>query len=103
MSTMHNQPEVDTDSEARKPFAILDYNSTKGAVDSFDQQIGYYSCARKTNRWPMRLFYFIVDSACFNSSVVFRMSNDEWKGKEGKRRDQRRLFLLQLGEQMVMP
>jgi hypothetical protein len=103
MSTMHDQPEVDTVNEERKPFAVLDYNSTKGAVDSFDQQIGYYSCARKTNRWPMRLFYFIIDAASFNSSVIFRMSNDAWKENEGRRRDQRRLFLLTLGEQMVMP
>jgi hypothetical protein len=101
MSTMHDQPEVDTVNEERKPFAVLDYNCTKGAVDSFDQQIGYYSCARKTNRWPMRLFYFIIDAACFNSSVIFRMSNDAWKENEGRRRDQRRLFLLTLGSKWL--
>jgi len=63
MSTMHSQPEVDTENEIHKPFAILDYNGTTGAVDSFDQQISCYSCARKSNRWPMRQFYFIIDCA----------------------------------------
>jgi hypothetical protein len=73
------------------------FNSTKGAVAASTKT------TPKTNRWPMRLFYFIIDAACFNSSVIFRMSNDAWKENEGRRRDQRRLFLLTLGEQMVMP
>jgi hypothetical protein len=75
LSTMHDSIEVDTLTEEKKPYAILDYNSTKGAVDSFDQQIAYYSCARKTNRWPMRLFYFLLDTASYNAFVAFSLKN----------------------------
>ena len=54
-STMHNQPDVDEDNK-RKPIIILDYNTSKAAVDIFDKEIGSYSCSRKTRRWPMRIF-----------------------------------------------
>ena len=42
MSTMHNQVEIDEnlDNKAKKPYAVLDYNSTNEAVDTFDQMIG---------------------------------------------------------------
>jgi hypothetical protein len=57
LSTMHDQVEVDDTTEARKPFIILDYNSTKGAVDTFDEEISAYSSMRRTRRWPMRLAF----------------------------------------------
>jgi hypothetical protein len=104
MSTMHSQPEVDEDldSNAKKPYAVLDYNSTKGAVDTFDQLISNYSCARKTLRWPMRLFYFIVDTACVNALVAFKMQNPDWNNHHASTRlDKRRFFLLELGEALV--
>jgi hypothetical protein len=66
-----------------KPYGVLDYKSTKEAVDCFGQQITKYSCARKTNRWPMRLFYFITDSVGYNAF------------------EQRRVVLLELKEQLV--
>jgi Transposase IS4 len=104
ISTMHNQVEIDEnlDSRAKKPYAVLDYNSTKGAVDTFDQMIGAYSCARQTNRWPMRLFYFIIDTACVNAFVAFGMQNPNWNNHWGSNRlDKRRLFLLELGETLT--
>jgi len=42
-----------------------------GAVDAFDQEVGYYTCARKTRRWPMRLFFFILNTACLNAFVLW--------------------------------
>jgi hypothetical protein len=32
------------------------YNQKKGGVVSHDQMCSLYTTARKTNRWPMRLF-----------------------------------------------
>jgi len=74
---MHDKPEVNVhmDSVAKKPFAILDYNATKGAVDAFDELVGNYSCGRKSNRWPMRLFYFMIDTAGVNAYVMFGMTS----------------------------
>jgi len=47
------------------------YNQDKGGVDSHDQMRSLYTMARKTNRWPMRLFYGIIDSAVLNAFVIF--------------------------------
>lgn len=103
LSTMHEHPEVDTN-EAKKPLMILDYNSTKGAVDAFDQQVGYYTCARKTRRWPMRLFYFIIDAACLNAFVVWNLKNPQWRNHKGSTRlDKRRLFLTEVADKLVQP
>jgi len=57
---------------------ILDYNATKGAVDTFDKMVKSdksYTCERSTRRWPMRLFFFHVDAACLNASVVWFMTH----------------------------
>ena len=103
LSTMHDQPEID-DNEQKKPFMVLDYNGTKGAVDAFDQEVGYYSCARQTRRWPMRLFFFIVDASCLNAFVLWNLKNPQWKDHQCSRRlDKRRLFLLEVANQWIEP
>src|SRR5688572_12767372 len=103
LSTMHEHPEIDTN-EAKKPLMVLDYNATKGAVDAFDQQVGYYTCARKTRRWPMRLFYFIIDAACLNAFVVWNLQKSQWKNHKGSTRlDKRRLFLTEVDDKLVEP
>jgi len=56
MSTAHNNKEV-SNREDKKPKIILDYNATKGAVDTLDKLIATYTCMRKTNRWPVILQY----------------------------------------------
>jgi len=45
LSTMHNKEEINTDSE-KKPLIILDYNATKGAVDTFDMKVNWSSPTR---------------------------------------------------------
>ncbi len=39
------------------------YNQTKGGVDTMDKLVSHYSCRRMTQRWPMTVFYNIVDIA----------------------------------------
>ena len=51
----------------------------------------------------MRVFYFKVDAACLNASVLLPMRNHQWQDEVIKKHDSRRLFLLKLGEQLVMP
>lgn len=98
LSTMHNQPDVDECSTARKPVMILDYNSTKGGVDTADQMLRCYSTKRKTNRWPVVVFYNMLDVACLNAFVLWMHLDMEWcKSKSHKRR----LFLIQLATEMI--
>ncbi|KAM3911226.1 piggyBac transposable element-derived protein 4-like [Leptodactylus fuscus] len=77
MSTMHHDNAV-SDREDRKPDIILDYNATKGAVDTLDQVISTYTCKRKTNRWPMIIFYNILDVSAYNAFVLWREIDPDW-------------------------
>lgn len=54
-----------------KPEIIMYYNQTKGGVDTFDQMCSSMSCSRKTNRWPMTMFYGILNMTFVNSYVIY--------------------------------
>ena len=99
MSTMHSRPEVDAGVQGCKPFMSLDYNASKGAVDAFDQCVSHYTCCRQTRRWPMRLFMFLVDAACYNAYVLWKLTSEN----PNKRVDRRRMFLASAGENLIRP
>lgn len=46
------------------------YNATKGGVERFDQMCSNKSSNRKTSRWPMCVFYGIINVATINSYVI---------------------------------
>jgi hypothetical protein len=47
----------------------------------------------------MRLLYFVLDAACLNASVAFKMQNPGWNNFSGSARlDKRRWFLLGISE-----
>jgi len=77
MSTAHNSKEV-SNREDKKPKIILDYNATKGAIDTLDKLIATYTCKRKTNRWPVIVFYNIVDTTAYNAFVLWTEINPHW-------------------------
>ena len=60
LSSSHSGCEIVT-SHNNKPQMILDYNFGKKGVDQFDQNIEEYTCRRKTVRWPLLLFFNMVD------------------------------------------
>lgn len=73
LSTLHNGDEVD--SQTQKPQIILDYNRNKGGVDTVDQMKGSYSVARNSRRWPLTIFFSMVNIGAINSQVIFRHNN----------------------------
>ncbi|KAM3934900.1 piggyBac transposable element-derived protein 4-like [Leptodactylus fuscus] len=97
MSTRHHDV---SDREDRKLDIILDYNATKGAVDTLDQAISTYTCKRKTNRWSMILFYNILDVSAYNAFVLWREIDPDWNRNKLHKR---RLFLEELGKSLVRP
>ncbi|XP_037911881.1 piggyBac transposable element-derived protein 4-like [Hermetia illucens] len=97
-STLHDQKSVAND-EQKKPEIIRFYNATKGGVDSLDKLVGTYRCKRKVNRWPLALFCNILDTSAYNSFVIFIHLNADWKYEKKKYR--RRLYLVELGKQLV--
>ena len=55
------------------------YNQHMGGVDLADLRRKLYSCSRKSRRWWMRLFYFLVDVAVINSHILSWESPDCFK------------------------
>lgn len=98
LSTRHSRPEICERRNDRKPAAILDYNRTKGGVDNLDKLLASYSCRRMTRRWTMALFHNIIDVSAYNAYVVWRETHPEWMQTK---RNRRRMFLEQLGKDLV--
>jgi len=69
LSTMHSEKKRDEDTGEEEINVF--YNQEKGGVDSHDQMCSFYTTARKTNLWPMRLFYGIIDSTALNTFGFF--------------------------------
>lgn len=73
MSTMHYDDAINPNTG--KPEIIMDYNSTKSGVDILDKMNEAYNCARATCRWPMVLFYTLLNVAGINSYIIFKNKN----------------------------
>ncbi len=96
LSTMHN--EIHLSEGDCKPNIILDYNSTKGAVDTLDQCVHAYSSSRGTNRWPNKILFNILDIAAFNGSIIFFLNQPDWNSRKLSKR---RLYLLELSKELA--
>ncbi|KAG7161264.1 PiggyBac transposable element-derived protein 4-like 4 [Homarus americanus] len=83
LSSMHTQPTI---GNTGKPEVIEFYNATKGGVDTFDQMCAHYSCARKTKRWPLCMFYGMVNAGVINSWIIHKDNMSRTGGKLPKRR-----------------
>lgn len=94
LSSHHNQPDV---GENEKPEIINYYNKTKGGVDVLDSMCSRYSINRKTRRWPLCMFYGLLNIAVVNSFVLYKLS-----GKASGKLI-RRMFMHQLATEMTMP
>lgn len=100
LSTMHHSKMVDENSQKKKTEIILFYNQTKGGVDTVDQMVGYYTCKRQTQRWPMVLWYNMIDIATLNVYSFFRAQHpDISTGITNARRH----FLTELSKELVTP
>ena len=99
LSTMHHKKAINEGSSKKKSKVIQYYNGTKAGVDTFNQMIGTYS-KRQTKRWPVVMWYNLLDVAAFNAFVAFSAQNLVFEvGKTRKRR----LFLRNLVEELVIP
>lgn len=85
LSTMHHDSKIDV--ETRKPEIIMDYNCSKGGVDTVDKMCAAYSVSRIIQRWPLVIFYSLMNIAGINAQVLFSYS------KHNNAPKMRRLFL----------
>jgi len=93
LSTMHNDTSVN--SETKKPEVIHFYNSTKGGVDTVDQMCGNYSVSRRTRRWPLSIFFQLLNIAGINANILYNNTQIEKKHKN------RRSFLKSLSMNLM--
>ena len=59
-----------SDESHKKPTMILEYNRNKGGVDNAVELIRECSCARRTSRWPLRLFKNMFDVGALNTFTL---------------------------------
>lgn len=97
ISTMHSSNEVE-DSVSAKPEIIQFYNQTKGGVDNMDKMLAEYTVQRKTNRWPLAMFYNMLNIAALAAYVIYHEHNTSFKST-----NKRRKFLQDLSLQLCMP
>ncbi|CAF4656859.1 unnamed protein product [Rotaria sp. Silwood2] len=97
LSSAHEFAKV-FDDEKRLPCAIHDYNQTKAGVDAIDQCIENYTVHRISRRWPMVVFYNMIDIAAINAMTIWLCQNSSWNVK---RTSTRRIFLTQLSKALT--
>lgn len=69
ISTMHHSKTMDE--EKKKPEIICCYNQTKCGVDILDMKCAVYSSSRRTRRWPLAVFYRMLNIASTNSYILY--------------------------------
>lgn len=82
------------DENTNKPEIIIDYNQIKGGVDCVDKLCAAYDVSRNTRRWPIVVFYSLLNVAGINSFVVYATNNSKWNIR-------RRQFLRTLCFQLI--
>ena len=92
-STDHGD-KIDPESgDMKKPEIITFDNSTKGGVDVVDQMAGEYDTSRNSRRWPMTVFYTLLNVSTINLYIL-NCHNPENKLN-------RRLFIKSVSMQLV--
>ena len=55
-----------SDKSHKKPAMILEYKRNNGGVDNAVELVREYCCARRTSKWPLRLFKNMRDAEALN-------------------------------------
>lgn len=59
----------------QKSNIVLHYNKNKGGTDTFDKLCHSYTVKKRSNRWPMRYFYGILDQAIVNARILMSVKS----------------------------
>lgn len=93
MSSLHHSNTVE-DNDKKLPEIISFYNFTKCGVDVVDELSASYNVARNSRRWPLTIFFSLLNTAGINSQVIYKGNNSDVKIA-------RRIFLKKLGLQLI--
>ena len=72
ISSMHQDKKIDeANGEDKKPEINTLYNSTKGGVHVVDMMMDKYSISRNSRRWPLTVFFALLNIFFVNSYVLY--------------------------------
>ncbi|KAJ8945552.1 hypothetical protein NQ318_020398 [Aromia moschata] len=71
VSSMHHRASTNPDSQ--KPEIVEYYNRNKGGVDTIDEK---YSTSRRTRRWPLTIFFRMLDASIINAYILHQSIKD---------------------------
>ncbi|KAK7925721.1 hypothetical protein WMY93_008031 [Mugilogobius chulae] len=71
LSTVHSSAGTLSGPKA-KPEPVVYYNRTKVGVDVLDQMLRMYSVKAATRRWPVAVFYNILDMAAVTAWILYK-------------------------------
>lgn len=74
ISNMHHSAHINE--ESGKPEIIMFYNETKCGVDLMDMRCAVYSSGRRTRRWPLAVFYRLVNVCSVNTFIMYLCYKD---------------------------
>ncbi|EFN89668.1 hypothetical protein EAI_10628 [Harpegnathos saltator] len=89
--------DADIDPRTNRPVIVEDYNAAKDAMDAIERTRAMYSVSRRTTRWPLAVFFALLDVAGMNAQVLYNVSRRESPHKY------RRVFLKNLALALLKP
>ena len=95
LSTDHDKgiiPSLSFNETKKKPNTVLTYNVKKVGVDAVDQMARGYNVKAPTRRWPVCVFYNIINLATINSWILYYSINNS--------NISRKYFILKLVEEI---
>ncbi|CAG6018109.1 unnamed protein product [Menidia menidia] len=92
LSSMHSTIETQKTTKKNSNTITL-YNTTKCGVDIMDQMVREYIVRAGTRRWPVAVFYNMIDIAALNAHVLYQLCT----GRKERRVD----FLFELARELA--
>ncbi|XP_029007165.1 piggyBac transposable element-derived protein 3-like [Betta splendens] len=94
LSSMHSVVHTEN-APKRKPNTVALYSSTRCGADAMEQMLRNYSVRAATRRWPVAVFYYMIDMAALNAHALYEACT----GRKERRAD----FLAELATELANP
>jgi hypothetical protein len=72
LGSQHKFVKIDKSNKKMLPESIQFYNSTKFGVDMADQMARKYTVKASSRRWPLQIFFNILDLAAVNAWILYK-------------------------------
>lgn len=76
LSTAHHNAKFNP--WTKKPILIEHYNAAKDAINIVDRTCAIYSVSKQTKRWPLTVFFVLLDVASVNAQILYNSSQNNF-------------------------